>query len=142
MTNRFDETILHAAVLANNPGAIQLCLEHSYWSERRGKLLRQLDYRGNSPLALALVLGYGHCIFEILKHDAHCCTLPDARNEKFVFSHSSDWIQEDESWSLTPKFNRSQLEEAALLEIEIDSSFVTALKNHRFRALDLIFTKH
>ena len=79
MTNRFDETFLHTAVLANNSEAIKLSLAHSYWSERRGKLLRQLDYRGNSPLALALILGYGHCIFEILRYDKDCCTLPEER---------------------------------------------------------------
>ena len=82
MTNRFDESILHVAVQANNAQAIKLCLENLTWSDRRGKLLKQLDYRGNSPLALSLILGYGHCIFEILKYDADCCHFPEDRNQK------------------------------------------------------------
>ena len=67
MTNRFDETPLHEAVLANNTAALRLILMHKTWQDRRSKLLLRLDARGRSPLALALFLGRGHCIFEILR---------------------------------------------------------------------------
>ena len=40
MTNRFDESILHVAVQANNVKALNLCLSHRNWSDRRAKLLK------------------------------------------------------------------------------------------------------
>ena len=43
---------------------------------------------------------------------------------------------------MEPKFSSGQYEEATLYELDIESSFILALKNNRFRALDLIFTKH
>ena len=67
LANRFDETPLHEAVLANNTAALRLILMHKTWQDRRSRLLMRLDARGRSPLALALFLGRGHCIFEILR---------------------------------------------------------------------------
>ena len=56
-----------------------------------------------------------------------------------IHLNQSDIYQEDESWSLQQRFSKF---DDALHPTEIESSFILALKNGRYRSLDHIFTKH
>ena len=92
-------------------------------------------------MALAIIVGHGHCIFDLLKFGKDSCHFHQKR-AKQSYLHRDESIIEDESWSLTPSFNNLDAEIVEEYRIPVDSSFMLSLKNSRYKALDHIFTEH
>lgn len=88
-------------------------------------------------MALALILGNGQTIFELLKYRESCTFYQKKCQLNYI--QAEDAFLEDQSWSSTPEFRKDDLYDESL-RIPVETSFMLALKHNRFRALDHIFT--
>ena len=60
--------MLHIAILSGNTEVMRAILKHAERREMVGRLVSVMDARGNTPLALALIVGNGQAMFELLEY--------------------------------------------------------------------------